>query len=57
VQDAVYQYKTDREPQFKPRNAPEPLLAFPGGALGITYVDRGSPLSLRTAAGSHGAFF
>ena len=33
VQDAVYQYKTDREPQFKPRNAPEPLLAFPGGAL------------------------
>jgi type I restriction enzyme R subunit len=33
VQDAVYQYKTDREPLFKPRNAPEPLLAFPGGAL------------------------
>ncbi|MDZ7589928.1 MAG: type I restriction endonuclease [Rubrivivax sp.] len=33
VQDAVYQYKTDRESLFKPRNAPEPLLAFPGGAL------------------------
>jgi type I restriction enzyme R subunit len=33
VQDAVYQYKTDREPLFKPKNAPEPLLAFPGGAL------------------------
>jgi type I restriction enzyme R subunit len=33
VQDAIYQYKTDREPSFKPKNAPEPLLAFPGGAL------------------------
>ncbi len=33
VQDAIYQYKTDREPLFKPKNAPEPLLAFPGGAL------------------------
>ncbi len=33
VQDAVYQYKTDREPLFKPKNAAEPLLAFPGGAL------------------------
>ncbi len=33
VQDAVYQYKTDREPVFKPKNLPEPLLAFPGGAL------------------------
>ncbi|MBA3596215.1 MAG: type I restriction endonuclease subunit R [Methylibium sp.] len=33
AQDAVYQYKTDREPLFKPKNAPEPLLAFPGGAL------------------------
>lgn len=33
VQDAIYQYKADREPQFKPKNAPEPLLAFPGGAL------------------------
>ena len=33
VQDAVYQYKTDREPVFKPKNAAEPLLAFPGGAL------------------------
>ena len=33
LQDAVYQYKTDREPIFKPKNAPEPLLAFPGGAL------------------------
>ena len=33
VQDAIYQYKTDREPQYKPKNAPEPLLAFPGGAL------------------------
>ena len=33
VQDAIYQYKTDRLPAFKPKNAPEPLLAFPGGAL------------------------
>jgi type I restriction enzyme R subunit len=33
VQDAVYQYRVDREPVFKPKNAPEPLLAFPGGAL------------------------
>jgi len=33
VQDAIYQYKTDRLPTFKPKNAPEPLLAFPGGAL------------------------
>ena len=33
VQDAIYQYKTDREPLYKPKNAPEPLLAFPGGAL------------------------
>jgi type I restriction enzyme R subunit len=33
VQDAIYQYKTDREPFFKPKNVAEPLLAFPGGAL------------------------
>ena len=33
VQDAIYQYKTDREPVFKAKNAPEPLLAFPGGAV------------------------
>jgi type I restriction enzyme R subunit len=33
LQDAIYQYKTDREPLYKPKNAPEPLLAFPGGAL------------------------
>ncbi len=33
VKDAIYQYKTDRLPVFKPKNAPEPLLAFPGGAL------------------------
>jgi type I restriction enzyme R subunit len=33
VQDAIYQYKADREPLYKPKNAPEPLLAFPGGAL------------------------
>jgi type I restriction enzyme, R subunit len=31
--DAVYQYKTDRLPKFGPKNAPEPLLSFPGGAL------------------------
>jgi type I restriction enzyme R subunit len=33
VQDAIVQYKTDREPLFKPKNTAEPLLAFPGGAL------------------------
>ena len=33
VQDAVYHYKTDRQPVFKPRNMAEPLLAFPGAAL------------------------
>jgi len=33
VQDAIDQYKADREPLHKPKNAPEPLLAFPGGAL------------------------
>lgn len=33
IQDAIYQYKADRDPVFKPKNAPEPLLAFPGGAL------------------------
>jgi len=33
VQDAIYQYKTDRDPVYKPKNTPEPLLAFPGGAL------------------------
>jgi type I restriction enzyme R subunit len=33
VKDAIYQYKTDRLPVFKAKNAPEPLLAFPGGAL------------------------
>ena len=31
--DAIYQYKTDRLPRFAPKNAPEPLLSFPGGAL------------------------
>lgn len=31
--DAIYQYKTDRLPRFEPKNAPEPLLSFPGGAL------------------------
>jgi type I restriction enzyme R subunit len=31
VDDAVYQYKTDRLPKTK--NSPEPLLSFPGGAL------------------------
>src|SRR3990167_8108897 len=33
VQDAVYQYKSDREPVFKAKNMAEPLLACPGGAL------------------------
>jgi type I restriction enzyme R subunit len=33
VQDAIVQYQADREPLFKPKNAAEPLLAFPGGAL------------------------
>jgi type I restriction enzyme R subunit len=31
--DAIYQYKTDRLPKFEPKNAGEPLLSFPGGAL------------------------
>lgn len=33
VENAVYQYKTDRLPRVPGRNAAEPLLAFPGGAL------------------------
>ena len=33
VEDTIYQYKTDREPLSKPRNAPEPLLVLSGGAL------------------------
>jgi len=33
VQDAVYQYKTDRERFFRPKNVAETLLDFPGGAL------------------------
>ncbi len=42
VQDAVYQYKTDREPFFKPKNVAEPLLAFPGGALVHFAVSNGA---------------
>lgn len=33
VQDAVDQYRYDRLPKAPGRNAPEPLLSFPGGAL------------------------
>ena len=33
VENAVYQYKTDRLPRVPGKNMPEPLLAFPGGAL------------------------
>lgn len=33
LDDAIYQYKTDRLPTFAPKNVPEPLLSFPGGAL------------------------
>jgi type I restriction enzyme R subunit len=33
LDDAIYQYKTDRLPRFEAKNAPEPLLSFPGGAL------------------------
>ncbi len=33
VQDAVDQYRFDRNPKPAGRNVPEPLLAFPGGAL------------------------
>lgn len=33
VENAVYQYKTDRLPRVPGKNAAEPLLAFPGGAL------------------------
>jgi type I restriction enzyme R subunit len=33
VEDAIYQYKTDRQPLHKAKNLREPLLAFPGGAL------------------------
>lgn len=31
--DAEYQYKTDRNPKVAGKNAVEPLLSFPGGAL------------------------
>lgn len=33
VEDAVYQYRFDRQPRPKGQSAPEPLLSFPGGAL------------------------
>jgi type I restriction enzyme R subunit len=33
VEDAVYQYKRDRNPKVAAKNLLEPLLAFPGGAL------------------------
>ena len=33
VENAVYQYKRDRNPRPPERNTPEPLLSFPGGAL------------------------
>jgi type I restriction enzyme R subunit len=33
VEDAVYQYKKDRQPRVPGKNAIEPLLSFPGGAL------------------------
>jgi len=33
VQDAIDQYRFDRPPKAPGRNTPEPLLAFPGGAL------------------------
>ncbi|WP_297474031.1 type I restriction endonuclease [Ferrovum sp.] len=33
VEDAEYQYKQDRNPKVAGKNATEPLLSFPGGAL------------------------
>jgi Type I site-specific restriction-modification system, R (restriction) subunit and related helicases len=33
VENAIYQYKRDRQPRNSERNIPEPLLSFPGGAL------------------------
>ncbi|HUD51388.1 type I restriction endonuclease subunit R [Parvibaculum sp.] len=33
VEDAVYQYRFDRQPRPKGQAAPEPLLSFPNGAL------------------------
>jgi type I restriction enzyme R subunit len=33
VEDAVDQYRHDRPPRLPGRNTPEPILAFPGGAL------------------------
>lgn len=33
VEDAVDQYRFDRPPRLPGRNTPEPILAFPGGAL------------------------
>jgi type I restriction enzyme R subunit len=33
VEDAEYQYKKDRNPKVAGKNATEPLLSFPGGAL------------------------
>ena len=33
VEDAVYQYKKDRQPKVSVKNAIEPLLSFPAGAL------------------------
>ena len=48
--DAVYQYKTDRLPTFEPKNQPEPMLAFPGGALVHFAVSNGeAAMSTRLA--------
>jgi len=33
IEDAVDQYRTDRPPKVPGKNLPEPILAFPGGAL------------------------
>lgn len=56
VENAVYQYKKDRLPKVPGKNAPEPLLSFPGGAL-VHFAVSNSEVRMSTRlAGMHTSF-